>query len=102
MGGIKKEYRVLDDSLTVLGKAVSAFARNPLIQTIVITVPENGESAAREALPPGILTAQPEILFVQGGRTRSDSVFNALSLLAEYNPHYVLIHDGLLSVLLKR
>jgi len=95
MGGIKKEYCLLDDSQTVLGKAVSAFASNPLIQTIVIAVPENGETAAREALPSGILAAQaPRILFVQGGETRCASVFNALSLLAVYNPRYVLIHDG--------
>jgi 2-C-methyl-D-erythritol 4-phosphate cytidylyltransferase len=98
MGGIKKEYCPLDnsgESLTVLGAAVAAFAPVPLIRTIVITVPENGEPAARQSLPPGLLAAgQPQILFTSGGKTRRASVYNALSLLAAHNPRYVLIHDG--------
>jgi 2-C-methyl-D-erythritol 4-phosphate cytidylyltransferase len=98
MGGIKKEYQKIDDSaesLTVLGSAVSAFASVPSVEIIVITVPENGEAAAREALPSEFLTAgRPKVLFVSGGKTRRASVFNALSILASYSPCYVLIHDG--------
>jgi len=96
MGGIKKEYQeLIGSSLTVLGSAVCAFASVPAVTTIVIAVPENGEESAREALPPEYLTVKkPEILFVNGGSTRRASVFNALSLLLEYNPRYVLIHDG--------
>jgi len=95
MGGIKKEYQKLKTGYTVLGAAVSAFAAVPSVKIIVISVPENGEAAARKALPPEYLTAQrPEILFVNGGKTRCVSVFNALSFLASYNPCYVLIHDG--------
>jgi 2-C-methyl-D-erythritol 4-phosphate cytidylyltransferase len=33
-------------------------------------------------------------LFVNGGESRRASVFNALLLLPQYNPSYVLIHDG--------
>jgi 2-C-methyl-D-erythritol 4-phosphate cytidylyltransferase len=106
MGGIKKEYRPLpgaDEGLTVLGKAVSAFAEIPEIKTIVITVPFNesssseGEAAARNALPPRFLDAQnsPAVYFVSGGATRQASVFNALSFLAsQCVPDLVLIHDG--------
>jgi len=96
MGGIKKEYQKLrGSSLTVLGSAVCAFADVPDVETIVIAVPENGEESARAALPPECLTGKkPEILFVNGGSTRRASVFNALSLLLEHNPRYVLIHDG--------
>lgn len=98
MGGEKKEYRRLDDSaesLTVLGAVVLAFVSVPSVEIIVITVPENGEAAARAALPPEYLTAQtPKILFASGGQTRRASVYNALSSLAQYSPHYVLIHDG--------
>jgi len=87
------------DNLTVLGAAVSAFAAVPEITTIVIAVPadpENGEAAARKALPPELLAEgkSPAILFVSGGATRRASVFNALSLLADYAPGFVLIHDG--------
>jgi 2-C-methyl-D-erythritol 4-phosphate cytidylyltransferase len=98
-GSVKKEYRLLSGGLTVLGAAVSAFAAVPAIKTIVIVVPadpETGEAAARKALPPEFLAGEkgPAILFVCGGATRRASVFNALSLLADYAPDFVLIHDG--------
>jgi len=95
MGGIKKEYQKLDNAVTVLGSAVSAFAGVSSVEIIVIAVPENGESAARDALPPECLSAQrPKVLFVNGGKTRRASVLNALSFLSAYSPRYVLIHDG--------
>ena len=94
MSGLKKEYQKLENSnLTVLGSAVSAFAA--FAKVIVIAVPENGEAAARQALPQELFNAgNPEILFVNGGNTRRASVFNALSALVSFNPCYVLIHDG--------
>jgi len=97
MGGIKKEFQRLEPShpLTVLGSAVSAFAAVPSIQTIVIAVNENCEDEARKALAPEHLCAQrPKVLFVNGGKSRRASVFNALRSLLPYNPCYVLIHDG--------
>ena len=96
MGGIKKEYQKLKGgSVTVLGSVTRAFASVPSVGIIVIAISENTESSARDALPPEFLTAdRPKILFVCGGQTRRASVFNALSLLAAYNPGYVLIHDG--------
>jgi 2-C-methyl-D-erythritol 4-phosphate cytidylyltransferase len=100
MGGLKKEYCPLPggEGLTVLGAAVSAFASVSGVETLVITVPadgETGEAAARKALPPELLARdRPRILFVPGGRTRRVSTHHALSLLAAYNPGYVLIHDG--------
>jgi len=98
MGGIKKEYQKLDNSdegLTVLGASVSAFASVPSVQTIVIAVPENGETAAREALPIELLkSSSTKILFVNGGDTRRASVHNALCILISLSPRYVLIHDG--------
>jgi 2-C-methyl-D-erythritol 4-phosphate cytidylyltransferase len=107
--GIKKEYRLLSGGLTVLGKAVSAFAAVPEIQSIVITFPADtgkadtgeaatGEAGARNALPPRLLAenAVPRVYFVAGGATRQASVFNALSLLSALPapPGYALIHDG--------
>jgi 2-C-methyl-D-erythritol 4-phosphate cytidylyltransferase len=103
MGGEKKEYCLLPngDGLTVLGKAVLAFAEIPEIKTIVIAIPspENTEeeAAARKALPPRFLDikSRPTIHFVSGGVTRQVSVFNALSFLAsQCAPDLVLIHDG--------
>ena len=108
MGGVKKEYQKLkkvsavqrDDhhseaSSTVLETAVNAFLAVSCIKIIVITVSKDTEAVAREALSPEYLTAQnPKILFVNGGKTRRASVLNALLLLRDYNPRYVLIHDG--------
>jgi 2-C-methyl-D-erythritol 4-phosphate cytidylyltransferase/2-C-methyl-D-erythritol 4-phosphate cytidylyltransferase/2-C-methyl-D-erythritol 2,4-cyclodiphosphate synthase len=100
IGGIKKEYRQLKTSdngmpETVLGTAARAFASVPSVEIIVIVIPENGENDARSTLPPEILSAEkPRLFFVSGGNSRRASVFNALSFLAEYNPRFVLIHDG--------
>jgi len=97
MGGIKKEFQRLESSrpLTVLGSAVCAFASVPSVRVIAIAVNQNCEAEARAALPPKYLAAQkPEILFVAGGKSRRESVFNALRALAPHKPRYVLIHDG--------
>jgi len=107
MGGIKKEYRPLQDGrvdaegkpLTVLGSAVLAFASCPDIAYIVITVPTNpeiGELKARSALPalPETSAQKPKILFIPGAGTRRASVHHALALLSAYEVDYVLIHDG--------
>jgi 2-C-methyl-D-erythritol 4-phosphate cytidylyltransferase len=99
---VKKEYRALPGStggdgrpLTVLGAAVSAFARVPAVSKIVVTVPSDRDSAedeARAALPAGL----PDILFVRGGKSRRESVYNALRSLHTSGEPYdiVLIHDG--------
>lgn len=102
-GGVKKEYLplghgILDNAgkpLTVLGASLIAFAAFPVIKHIVITVPVEGEPAARRAIPAPLFESPlPKILFVPGGPTRRSSVHHALSLLAAYHPSYVLIHDG--------
>ena len=97
MSSLKKEFHKLnnDDDLTVLGSAVKAFASIPSVNIIVIAVPENEEEAGRSSLPPGLFELKDKkIIFVNGGKTRSASVFNALSAIIPYNPCYVLIHDG--------
>ncbi|GHV62481.1 2-C-methyl-D-erythritol 4-phosphate cytidylyltransferase [Spirochaetia bacterium] len=103
-GGIKKEYLPLGPDildldgrpLTVLGASLIAFSAFPEIKTIVITVPMDGEPAARNAIPPRFLASGGEsrIRFVPGGPTRRSSVHHALSFLAAYKPDWVLIHDG--------
>jgi 2-C-methyl-D-erythritol 4-phosphate cytidylyltransferase len=103
MGGLKKEYCPLpgdDNTLTVLGAAVSAFIAFSEIGTIVIVVPEDpvlGENTARKALCREILSVEKTghiIRFVPGGKTRRTSVYNALFSLAANNTQYVLVHDG--------
>jgi len=105
--GAKKEYRAMPGDaggLTVLGAAFRAFAALPEIQKIVIAVPDDpatGEAAARDAIGRAELDAQgTRAVFVAGGKTRRESVFNALSALSGIFPAepgargYALIHDG--------
>jgi 2-C-methyl-D-erythritol 4-phosphate cytidylyltransferase/2-C-methyl-D-erythritol 4-phosphate cytidylyltransferase/2-C-methyl-D-erythritol 2,4-cyclodiphosphate synthase len=103
MGGTKKEYCLLPGSneLTVLAATVSAFAAFPEIKDIIITVPAEpvGEKdTAQKALPSRLVEGKsPTIHFVDGGVTRQASVFNALSMISNWQnkqPDFVLIHDG--------
>lgn len=120
MGGNKKEYQQLKSAspegipLSVLGVAVSAFVSCSQISPIVIVLPER-EKAEDRARFQGVIMeelrlldpycnpvrsepqtgkGQSRILFVQGGPSRRISVHKALAFLEEYNPSYVLIHDG--------
>ncbi len=105
MGGIKKEYRFLNqvdadgNPLSVLGSCVQNFSAVEDIKYIVITVSDdsaNGEEAARKVIPPYLLNNPPgpKIFFVLGGSTRQHSVYKALLFLDPFHPDYVLIHDG--------
>lgn len=105
MGGIKKEYRFLNNAdtegnpLSVLGACIESFASIKEIKFIVITVPDdpvNGEDTARRVIPPYLLhnPLGPQISFVTGGATRRSSVHQALLSLDPVHPDYVLIHDG--------
>jgi 2-C-methyl-D-erythritol 4-phosphate cytidylyltransferase len=105
MGGIKKEYRFLNETdrdgnpLSVLGACVRSFSAVKEISHIVIPVPNdplNGKEAAVKNIPAYLLNnpTGPKIYFVKGGETRQESVYEALSILEPYHPAYVLIHDG--------
>jgi len=103
MRGIKKEYHRLPSGFTVLESSVKSFACIPSIKQIVIAVTKGEEKDARRALNFELSDnaesskeniCKPKIIFVNGGDARRASVFNALCVLPEYNPRYVLIHDG--------
>jgi 2-C-methyl-D-erythritol 4-phosphate cytidylyltransferase/2-C-methyl-D-erythritol 4-phosphate cytidylyltransferase/2-C-methyl-D-erythritol 2,4-cyclodiphosphate synthase len=100
-GGVKKEYRLIGTvpgggkPLSVLGAAVTAFAACARVGPIVIVIPQGEEERAKAALPDGFLEENPgRVSFVAGGKTRRQSVLNALVFLKRSNPEYVLIHDG--------
>lgn len=58
-------------------------------QPIIVAIPENGEDFAAAALS-GI----EHVRLVTGGKTRQESVANALAALESDAPEYVLIHDA--------
>ena len=100
--GKKKEYLKLDGG-TVLSKAAASFLTAAFFSMLIVTVPEGGEKDAREALfaderMPTLLK-NTKLLFVNGGKTRQESVFNALTAAARCVPlkeekPVVLIHDA--------
>ena len=106
MGGdVKKEYMSLGNG-TVLSSCVKAFvdaAKSPLstfvISHLIITVPEDGSMGAVEAVSAFFNfddTMQELVQYIQGGKTRQLSVYNAMDHLKQSNdkPDIVLVHDG--------
>lgn len=75
---------------SVIARTVSAFAQNAGISRIVVCANEaDRKDLARELAP-------FDLCFASGGATRTESVKNALGLLAALPcpPDYVLIHDA--------
>ena len=74
--------------ITPFEKVVSTFAKNPSIDNIIVTCqPEDLEIFKSKCIGLGA-----EVTFVTGGKTRTESVGNALNLIADED--MVLIHDG--------
>jgi len=104
-GNVKKEYMPLGDG-TVLSSCVKAFitaAKAPdssfVISHLIVTVPEDGSMGAVEAVSAFFnfdSTVQEAVQYIQGGRTRQISVFNAMNYLKDVKdkPELVLVHDG--------
>lgn len=104
--GKKKEYLKLGSG-TVLSASLGAFLRYEEIysrnfSSIIITVPAGGEDDARSALEKDEKTrsAMNRLTFINGGKTRQESVLNALEKLGsaenqqEEENRIVLIHDS--------
>lgn len=102
MGGLKKEYLLLEEG-TVLSRAVRSFLEAYPITKIAIAIPKGGQRQAEEALFTDSklkqLSANIPLILAEGGKTRQESVLNALSAIADktetpVNNDLVLIHDG--------
>ncbi|MBQ2530483.1 MAG: 2-C-methyl-D-erythritol 4-phosphate cytidylyltransferase, partial [Treponema sp.] len=104
--GKKKEYLKLGSG-TVLSASLGAFLRYEKIysrnfSSIIITVPAGGEDDARSALEKDEKTrsSMNRLTFINGGKTRQESVLNALEKLGsaenqqEEENRIVLIHDS--------
>ena len=95
--GCKKEYLPLDKG-TVLSTAAKVFLKAAEINSLIVTIPENGRKDAEKALfaDPEIqsLLKDIQVNFVQGGETRQKSVYNALKSIPAGSADLVLIHDG--------
>lgn len=92
MGGSgKKEYRMLS-GIPVLVRSILPFLHAGCRVPIIVVVPQ-GDIPRASALLDGRLPPD-SVRFVEGGPTRQESVFHALSELSKDPPSLVLIHDG--------
>ncbi|MDF1790685.1 MAG: bifunctional 2-C-methyl-D-erythritol 4-phosphate cytidylyltransferase/2-C-methyl-D-erythritol 2,4-cyclodiphosphate synthase [Thalassobaculaceae bacterium] len=87
-GGVPKQYRDLG-GITVLRRAILAFSRHPLIDTVRVMIADE-HRALYKAAASGLGLGAPVI----GGAERQASVLNGLESLAGDSPARVLIHDA--------
>ncbi len=80
----KNKLLVKFNGLTVIERTLSAFIKNKNVDNIIVTVSKEDEKEVKTLLP-------KNIKIVLGGKTRTDSVKNALKEVSE---GIVLIHDG--------
>ncbi len=98
---VKKEYLPLEEG-TVLSVCAKQFINSINPDIFAITIPKNDEKNAKNALffdlsvKSALEQKNKTLLFVEGGKTRQESVFNALCSLQKLTqkPDFVLIHDG--------
>lgn len=84
LGYNKMLYRLMNGK-TILETTIDVFLHDPRCTQIVVTANDEDMHAYTELISCG------KVLFVKGGNTRQESVFNGLKAVKE---DYVLIHDG--------
>lgn len=105
MGSLgKKEYLPLNGG-SVLSETALVFLKTKVFSTIALVYPKGGLADAKNAFYKNPQTKElsqgVNIIFVQGGSSRQESVFNALKAIdraakkaGATPPRAVLIHDG--------
>lgn len=87
--GKNKLFLQLDDA-PIIVHTLRAFEKDEQCRQIILAINERERSYFEELLQ--TYHIQKNILFVQGGNERQDSVYNALMHVREIE--YVLVHDG--------
>jgi len=91
--GGKKEYASID-GFPVIAKSILTFIETGPFQSIVVTVPQGHIPEASGLIMPFLPSRSPKLEIIEGGATRQESVFKALSELAGKQIEIVLIHDA--------
>ena len=100
MGSLGKKECLPLNGGSVLSEAALVFLKTKLFGVVAVVYPKGGAAAVKEAFykNPQIaeLSKDIKIIFVQGGQSRQESVFNALKAIGRAcpAPRVVLIHDG--------
>lgn len=84
LGYNKMLYRLMNGK-TILETTIDVFLHDPRCTQIVVTANDEDMHVYTELVSCG------KVVFVKGGKTRQDSVYNGLKAVKE---DYVLIHDG--------
>jgi 2-C-methyl-D-erythritol 4-phosphate cytidylyltransferase/2-C-methyl-D-erythritol 2,4-cyclodiphosphate synthase len=90
-GGIRKQYLTLS-GVPVLVRALAVFQKSPIIDEIILAVPEEDLGFVRRQLVESHNLTKI-VSIVAGGRERQDSVKNALSAIEDFCD-IVVVSDG--------
>ncbi|MQY76709.1 MAG: NTP transferase domain-containing protein [Spirochaeta sp.] len=88
MGGRQKKEFLDLDGQPMLARAIAPLAE--YCHPLVVTLPAGQISSAAKLLKPYF----NDLILIEGGRLRCESVYLALQRLESYSPDMVLIHDG--------
>lgn len=93
--GVKKEYLQIGGH-TVLYRSILPFLQVPNCCAILVTYPEGMEDQCAVALEDLLQQNLVPIILVKGGKSRQESVYNALKMLSTMalGVQYIAIHDG--------
>ncbi|MCI0406556.1 MAG: 2-C-methyl-D-erythritol 4-phosphate cytidylyltransferase [candidate division Zixibacteria bacterium] len=92
IGGKTSKQFVKIHGKPLLAYTLEKFAKVKKIYEVVIAVPPGKEKQAAKPLGSALKKFR-RVAFVSGGKTRQESVFNALQCLSDSITH-VLVHDG--------
>ena len=84
-----KQYRNIS-GIAVIARTIRAFARHERVGPIAVAIHPEDEEIFRES----VAELAERVLIVQGGSSRQASVLCALRALANHDPEFVMIHDG--------
>ena len=88
MGGKQKKEFLDLDGQPILARAIAPLAE--YCHPLVVTLPAGQIPSAGKLLKPYF----SDLILIEGGSLRSESVYLALQRLENYSPDIVLIHDG--------
>ncbi len=89
--GGKKEFLKMDGQ-SVLMMSIKPFIESKLFSSYVIVLPEEEIEKGQRLM--SSLMEYSDFIYVTGGASRQESVYNGLLALEQETPDIVLIHDG--------
>ncbi|MDZ7598668.1 MAG: 2-C-methyl-D-erythritol 4-phosphate cytidylyltransferase [Desulfobacterales bacterium] len=89
-GAVRKQYRPLAGR-TVLARTLAVFEASPVVDTLLLVVPEEDFNFCRENY---LAALRKPVEMVPGGRERQESVYHGLCRCPQGEDDLVVIHDG--------